>query len=75
MKGGVPGQLSLRLRQGGLVKTRVDFGQDVASLDRLAFDEIDLLERARHLALDRGCVQGLHGPEAREYDRLVLLLH
>ena len=75
MKGGVPGQLSLRLGQSSLVKTRVDFGQDVAFLDRLAFDEINLFEHARHLALDRGRIQGLNSSEARKHDWLVVLLH
>ena len=60
--------------QGGLVETRVDLGEDVALLDRLAFDKIDLLEHARHLALDRGRIQGLNGSKARKHDWLVVLL-
>ena len=44
-------------------------------LDRLAFGKIDLLEHARHLALDRGRIQGLNGSNAGKYDRLVVLLH
>ena len=75
MKGGVLGQLSLRLRQGRLIETGVDLGEDVALLDRLAFGEIDLLEHTRHLALDRGRIQRLNGSEARKHDRLVVLLH
>ena len=75
MKGGVPGQLSLRLRQSRLVKTRVDLGEDVALLDHLAFGEIDLFEHARHLALNRGRIQGLNCSNARKDDWLVLLLH
>src|SRR5271166_7182153 len=75
MKGGVLGQLALRLRQSRLVETRVDLGEDGAPLDRLAFGKIDLLEHARHLALDRGRIQGLNGSNACEYDRLVVLLH
>ena len=75
MKGGVLGQLSLRLRQSRLVETRVDLGEDVALLDRLAFDKIDLLKHTRHLALDRGRIQGLNGSNARKHDWLVALLH
>ena len=75
MKGGVLGQLSLRLRQSRLVETRVDLGEDVALLDRLAFGKIDLLEHARHLALDRGRIQGLNRSNARKHDWLVVLLH
>src|ERR1700723_2030643 len=75
MKRGVLGQLSLRLLQSRLEETRVDLGEDVALLDRLAFGKMDLLEHARHLALDRGRIQGLNGSEAREYDWLVVLLH
>jgi len=65
----------LRLRQSRLVETRVDFGEDVALLDRLAFDKIDLLEHARHLALDRRCVQGLNRSNAGKHDRFVALQH
>ena len=75
MKGSVLGQLSLRLLQSRLEETRVDLGEDVALLDRLAFDKIDLLEHARHLALDRGHIQGLNCSNAGKHDWLVVLLH
>ena len=75
VKGSVLGQLSLRLRQRRLVETRIDLGEDVAALDRLAFGKIDLLEHARHLALDRGRIQRLNGSKAGKHDRLVVLLH
>ena len=75
VKGGVLGQLSLRLRQSRLVETRVDLGEDIALFDHLAFDKIDLLEHARHLALDRGRIQSLNGSNAGKHDRLVALLH
>src|SRR6202030_1842798 len=75
VKGSVLSQLSLRLRQSRLEETRVDLGEDVAPLYRLAFDKIDLLEQTRHLALDRGHIQGLNCSNAREYDWLVVPLH
>ena len=75
VKGGVLGQLSLRLLQSRLVETRIDLGEDVALLDRLAFGKIDLLEHARHLAHDRGRIQRLNRSKARKHDRLVVLLH
>jgi hypothetical protein len=74
VKGSVLGQLSLRLRQSRLEETRVYLGEDVAPLYRLAFDKIDLLEHTRHLALDRGHIQGLNCSNAGKHDRLVVLL-
>src|ERR1700688_3572989 len=75
MKRGVLGQLSLRLPQSRLVETRVDLGENVALLDRLALGKIDLLEHAYHLALDRGRIQRLNSSKARKHDWLVVLLH
>jgi hypothetical protein len=75
MKRGVPGQLPLRLPQSRQVDTRVDLGEDVALLDRLAFGKMDLLEHARHLALDRGRIQRLNGSNARKHNWLVVLPH
>jgi hypothetical protein len=41
----------------------------------MPFDKIDFLEDTRHLALNRGHIQGLNGSNAREHDWLVVLLH
>jgi hypothetical protein len=74
VKGSVLGQLSLRVLQSRLEEKRVDLGEDAALFDRLAFDKIDLLEHTRHLALDRGRIQGLNCSNAGKHDGLVVLL-
>ena len=55
----VLGQLPLRLGQRRLIGARIDLGDEVALLDRLAFGEADALQRSGDLGADG------HGLERR----------
>ena len=67
----VLGQLALRLRERGLVGSRIDLGEEVALLDDLAFVEPQLLQLARDLGADGHGLEGRDGAERVDGDRHV----
>ena len=59
----VLGQLPLRLGQRRLVGPRIDLGDEVALLDRLAFGKADVLQRAGDLGADGHGLERRHRPQ------------
>src|SRR6516165_6328806 len=57
-----------------LISTRIDLGEQIAFLDRLALAEVNADQGPGDLAVDRGCIESRDGAEAGQYDRHVVLL-
>ena len=70
----VLGLFRLGLIQRGLKRTRVDLGDEVARLNRLAFVEGDLLDLPVDARAHRHGVVGLHLPEAVDVDGVIRAL-
>src|SRR4051812_5629482 len=71
----VAAQLRLDLRKPRLIWSGIDLGEDVATMDLLAFNEVDRLQHPGDLAADRSGVQRLNGSQSAEDDRYVVLVH
>ena len=71
----VLGQLPLGLRQRRLVGARIDLGEEVAGLDRLALGEPDLLQIAGDLGLDGHGLERRHRSQGVDGQRHVAERH
>ena len=67
----VLGQLPLRLGQRRLIRARIDLGDKVAGLDRLAFGEADALQSARDLGADGDGLERRHRSQGVDGQRHV----
>ncbi len=70
----VAAQRRLCLIELRLIGARIDLGEQIAGLDRLAFLEVDAYQQPRDLAADRRRVQRRHRAEAGQDDRHVVTL-
>ena len=64
-------QIGLRLLQRCLVRAGIDLSDQTARMDRLTFDESDLLDRPRHLGMNGNRIIGNDGADSGQDHRLI----